>query len=101
MTTKEYLEKVLQSQNLDEDSKELKELRQHREDVEKLLRAEFADCSPTIRYGGSKAKGTMDRESYDLDVICYFPKDDADAGGTLEEIYNNVARALERNYSVE
>jgi len=43
----------------------------------------------------------MIRESYDLDVICYFPHEDDDAGGSLKEIYENVKKALEKKYYVE
>jgi hypothetical protein len=99
-TVNEYLEELIDSQKLEDDSKELKELRAHRADVERLLRKHFEDCSPTIRYGGSKAKGTLILALYDLDIICYFPSDDMAAGETLEEIYNNVKTALEKEYSV-
>lgn len=101
MKTQQYLEKILEDQNLADDSEELKELRQHRDDVEKLLRDAFPKTTPTIRYGGSKAKGTLVRESYDLDIACYFPRDDADAGGTLKDIYENVQHALEKSYRVD
>jgi tRNA nucleotidyltransferase (CCA-adding enzyme) len=101
MTTNEYLEEVLKSQTLAEDSEELKALREHRAEVEALLRDHFDECSPTIRYGGSKAKKTMIRESYDLDIICYFPHDDTAAGETLEDIFINVRSALEKKYLVE
>jgi hypothetical protein len=100
MTTNEYLSEVLKSQNLDDGSKELKELQMHRADVEKLLRDKFEDSSPTIRYGGSRAKGTLILESYDLDIICYFPSKDISAGESLEDIYNNVRKALEEKYYV-
>lgn len=101
MTTKEYLERVLKSQNLADDSQELKDLRQHRKDVEKILREAFPDASPTIQYGGSNAKGTLDREAYDLDVICYFRNDDTSAGETLKDIFDNVGKALDENYNIE
>ncbi len=101
METEEYLKSVLISQNLAPDSQEIKDLQQHRTDVEKLIREEFEECSPTIRYGGSKAKGTMIRESYDLDIISYFPHDDTAAGETLEEIYKNVQKALSGKYLVD
>ena len=48
MTVPEYLEAVLKSQTLEEGSAELADLRQHRDDVEKLLRTKFADSSPTM-----------------------------------------------------
>lgn len=100
MTDKEYLENVLANQDLPDDSPELKELQGHRKDVEELLREKFSDSSPTIRYGGSKAKGTLIKEYYDLDVVCYFPHDDTAAGETLKNIYENVRDALKDRYDV-
>jgi hypothetical protein len=101
MDTNEYLKKILEGQELAEDSPELKELREHRDDVEKLLTSAFPGTTPTIRYGGSKAKGTLVRESYDLDIACYFPHDDTSAGKTLKDIYGNVRAALEKSYLVQ
>lgn len=101
MTTNEYLTEVLTQQNLNDDSQEMKDLREHRNDVETLLRNEFSSSYPTIRYGGSKAKGTLIRESYDLDIICYFPSDETAAGESLKEIYENAKKALEKEYFVE
>jgi len=101
MTDNEYLQSILKQQTLSEGSQELEDLREHRGDVETLLRSEFSDSSPTIRYGGSKAKGTMVREAYDLDVICYFSHGDEGAGTTLQEIFENVRAALQEKYHVE
>lgn len=101
MTDDEYLKKILEEQTLGEDSDELKSLRQHRDEVEALLVKKFESSSPTIRYGGSKAKGTMIKESYDLDVICYFENDDTSAGESLKDIYQNVKAALTPKYTVE
>jgi len=101
MNTNEYLQAVLKLQTLSPDSDELKNLQEHRAKVEGLLREHFEESSPTISYGGSKAKGTMVRESYDLDVISYFPHDDTSAGETLEDIYTNVREALSTKYVVE
>src|SRR5690606_1232942 len=56
---------------------------------------------PNFTHGGSRAKGTMIREDYDLDEVCYFDNDDAAPGDTLEEIYDNVAELLEADYQVE
>jgi hypothetical protein len=100
MTTNEYLTEVLKLQKLTDDSQELKDLQSHRADVEKLLRDAFSDSPPTIRYGGSKAKGTLIKESYDLDLICYFPSNETTAGDSLKEIYDNVAEALRKDYYV-
>lgn len=98
MTPNEYLESVLKAQGIASDSTEIEALQTARAEVEALLRAAFADCSPTIRYGGSKAKGTMILEDYDLDVICYFPHDQSQAGETLQDIYKNVRTALQKTY---
>jgi tRNA nucleotidyltransferase (CCA-adding enzyme) len=101
MTDNEYLERVLADQDLADDSAELKELQGHRRDVEKLLREESSDSSPTIRYGGSKAKGTLIKEYYDLDLVCYFPHDETGCGETLKAIYDNVRDALKEKYDVQ
>jgi hypothetical protein len=42
----------------------------------------------------------MIRESYDLDLTCYFANGDTSAGETLEDIYNSVRKALEKDYHV-
>ena len=101
METEEYLKSILKSQTLAPDSQKLKDLQQHRAEVEEVIRGHFKESSPAIRYGGSKAKGTMIQESYDLDIISYFPHDDTAAGETLEEIYKNVKKALFKKYLVE
>ena len=76
MTLTDYLNDVLKSQTLAENSEELKRLRAHRQDVEALLRSAFSESSPTIRYGGSMAKKTLIKDAYDLDIISYFEHDD-------------------------
>jgi hypothetical protein len=101
MNNNEYLRETLRLQTLAPESEELKALQQHRTDVEDTLRKHFNESSPTIRYGGSRAKGTMIKESYDLDIISYFSHNDTAAGETLEEIYNNTAHALEPKYLIE
>lgn len=101
MTNNEYLEAVLKSQTLAPDSAEMKALQEQRNKVEQLLRKHFEKSSPMIRYGGSKAKGTMIKEAYDLDIICYSLHDDTAVGETLEDIYNNTRKALESEYWIE
>ena len=90
MTADEYLREVLDSQALGDDSDEVKALQKHRADVEKLIRDNFKDTALTIRYAGSKAKGTMNKESYDLDIISYVSSGDNTAGETLEDIYEST-----------
>jgi tRNA nucleotidyltransferase (CCA-adding enzyme) len=101
MDAQKYLEDVLKAQTLEDDSKEIEDLQKHRKDVEEILRDGFPEASPTIRYGGSKAKGTLIRESYDLDIVSYIPHDDTSAGATLKEIYDNVKAVLEEHYYVD
>lgn len=100
MTPNDYLSQILKSQQLKSDGDDLAALQSARADVEDALRAGFPDCAPSIRYGGSKAKGTMILDDYDLDVICYFPHDDTSAGGSLEDIYNNVRSCFEKDYAI-
>ncbi len=100
MLSDEYLNCVLIGQTLTEDGPELRELRKHRGDVDKLLRAKYG-TAPSIRYGGSKAKGTMIRESYDLDIHCAFPRDYRFADNTLHGMYEDMATTLGEGYLVE
>ena len=101
MSANTYLADILASQALADDSAEVKALQEHRADVEKLLRDEFKDSSLTIRYAGSKPKRTMNRESYDLDIISYSASGDTTAGETLQDIYENTQKAVAKKYLVE
>lgn len=96
-----YLQDILDSQNISDDSQEMKALCERRDEVEKLLRGKFAGSDLTIDTGGSMAKGTMNKESYDLDLICYFAHEDTTAGESLKEIYESVESALKEDYYVE
>ena len=100
MDINEYLLAILSAQDLKDDSAELKDLQSQRTKVEKLLRDRFGSA-PSIRYGGSKIKGTLIKEAYDLDIACYFPCDKNVAGETLEDIYKNVRDCLAQSYYVE
>lgn len=99
MTDEQYLKNVLDSQTLDDNSQEIKDLRQKRDAVEVLLKGAFPTAK--IRYGGSKAKGTLIKESYDIDLVCYFPHDETAAGTTLKDLYKNVSKRLVEKYLVE
>lgn len=98
MTDKEYLEKVLDNQKLEEGSDEIKKLRERRDEIESFLREKFEDYEIKIYYAGSYKKGTLIKDLYDLDLTCYFLND---CGKTLEEIYNEVAKALREKYFVK
>ena len=54
--------------------------------------------SPTPYFGGSRGKKTMIKESYDLDIVLYFPET---TNNSVQEIYNYVARYLgSSNYDI-
>src|SRR5262245_58526489 len=101
MTDNEYLTRKLAEQTLKQGSAELEDLNKRGDEVREALKEHFSDSDPTIKYGGSKAKSTMIREAYDLDLICYFPRDDDEAGKTLKEIYEETEKALQDYYRVE
>jgi len=101
MDAEKYLKKILEGQSLPDQSDDMKALREERKAVEGALRDAFPDSSPTVRYGGSIAKGTLVRESYDLDIINYFPHDEVAAGATLKDLYLNTEAALQQAYLVE
>ena len=101
MTDNEYLEAILRAQTLAPGGPELVELQRQREAVEQIISKKLGDANPTVRYGGSKAKNTMNLEAYDLDLLTFFAHDEIGAGETLEDIYNAVADAMSDNYVVE
>src|SRR6476661_6538959 len=100
MDNNKYLKSVLSSQDLKNDSKELKELRAERERVKSTLFAAYSGEPPSIRYAGSYAKETLIKESYDLDMTCYFDRDSTVAGETLAEIFASVQSTLSKTYYV-
>ncbi|MGO1074784.1 hypothetical protein [Inquilinus sp. CA228] len=100
MSDNDYLQDLLKSQELEEGCDELDALDTERDKVDDLLKEAFPTSNPNFTHGGSRAKGTMIREDYDLDEVCYFDHDDTGPGDTLEEIYESVAAVLEENYMV-
>lgn len=101
MTTEQYLRAVLSAQSLSEISDEMDDVRKNREEVKKIIRAAFPGAELYLRDGGSKAKHTMIRESYDYDLICNAGADEETLGRSLEDIYNNVADALRPHFFVD
>ena len=73
MTPEKYLQGLLSEHDLS--SAQEKALQAHKAEVTAFLREEFGDA-PTIKYAGSREKGTMIAEKYDLDIVCYFPSSD-------------------------
>lgn len=96
MDINQYLRNLLSGQKLT--TEDMDKLELDRSEVEKLLLKHFSDPAPVIKYAGSKAKGTMIAESYDLDIVCYFPSTEE---RTLREIREDVRTALEKKYAVQ
>lgn len=92
MTPSKYLENLLASQDLSE--KQEKALQSHKNEVTAFLREEFGD-EPVIKYAGSREKGTMICDRYDLDIVCYFPSSDE---RSLKEIREDVVTQLSEKY---
>jgi hypothetical protein len=101
MEPNDYLKKILEQQTFDDEDAEMKELRRQRKRIEKLLRESLPDSKLSIRWGGSVAKGTTIKESYDGDMTCYFPEDETAAGTTLAELHASTKKALEKEFLVE
>src|SRR5215475_10463261 len=100
MNGNSYLQELLESQGLKEGCDELIALDAHRKKVDALLRESYPRSNLTFTHGGSRAKGTMIRDDYDLDEVCYFQNEDTAAGDTLEDIYNDVTKVLEKSFKV-
>ncbi len=84
----DYFAGVLEQHNILPFQK--KRLANLRDRVEKALRAKHGS-EPKIRYAGSYAKGTMIRDSFDLDIVMYFPHTDT---RSLKEMFLSVYRSL-------
>lgn len=100
MNPNDYLAVILDVQSIKDGDAELKAIESAREKVESIMKKQYGS-KITVKYGGSKAKGTMIKDNYDLDILCYFENGDNSAGNNLEEIYNDVAKTLEKEYHIE
>ena len=100
MSGNDYLKDLLASQRLYEDSDEWRALDDEAARIEAIIRHAHPHSRLMFTHGGSRAKGTMIREDYDLDEVSYFENDDCAPGETLEEIYENVAAVLAKHYTV-
>lgn len=101
MTPNEYLAALLDSQTLAEDSQELKDLRARGDEVKKLLSSKFKPAEPSIRYAGSYMKKTLNKSSYDLDIAFRVPRNNNEAGDTIEKIFDAVKDVLDDQYTLE
>jgi hypothetical protein len=95
MTTEQFLQGLLTGQELTPDQENA--LQAHKTEVTAYLRTEFGQ-SPVIKYAGSREKGTLIADKYDLDVVCYFPSSDT---RSLKDIRQDVSTHLRKKYVIE
>lgn len=88
MSPHDYLFGILRQQDLRAD--ELDELRRARERIEACLRGKFGNA-PRFYYAGSFGKRTMNRASYDLDIVIYWPHTETK---TLYELFWETSQRL-------
>jgi hypothetical protein len=100
MTDNQYLEKILESQAIKPGKPEHKNLLEGFASVESILRSKY-DEDPLIVPAGSFAKHTMNLESYDLDVICYFSRKGIMERTSLGSIYQDVKTTLADRFFIE
>lgn len=90
MSGHEYMVGILNKQKMLD--KDVDTLRRLRGQIENYLRNSFGS-SPRFYYGGSYGKNTMIRESFDLDIVIYFPSTNT---LTVKDLYESVYRVLRR-----
>lgn len=100
MSGNNYLIDLLKSQALGEGCDEWKALDVEAAKIERIVREAYPHSLIMFTHGGSRAKGTMIREDYDLDEVCYFQNDDISAGDSLQEIYESIAALLAEYYTI-
>lgn len=92
MSGDEYLRQLLAQQDLT--TVQLDSLRLQRETIQRQL--SVLPGSPRFYYAGSFGKRTMIRESFDLDLVAYWPHD---CGYPLRDIYDAVGQVLRKNWT--
>ena len=92
MTINSFLEDTLNNQKIPESSK--REMQNDREKYELIINKISDLKKPTPYWGGSYGKNTMIKDSYDIDILLYYP---ADEPKSLVEIYFTVKTALENS----
>lgn len=96
MSILEFLDNLLKNQRIPDNFK--KEMDNDRVEIERIINQIPNLPNPTYYYGGSRGKKTMIKESYDLDLVIYFPET---TECSIEEIYEYVARFMgSSNYDV-
>ncbi|MGA7577734.1 MAG: hypothetical protein ACLQUW_10170 [Desulfobaccales bacterium] len=92
MSNDAYLRSLLAQQNLTQD--QLNSLRSLREQIEGQL--SVLQGSPRFYYAGSFSKKTMIQESFDLDIVVYWPHN---CGYSLKGIFNAVGEILKKHWN--
>ena len=87
-----YLQQVLDSQRVPAQAENT--LRSIRDKLEQVLRGNWRTGDPRFYYGGSFGKRTMIRESFDLDLVVYFPQTNQ---FTVRAFYEGVEKRLKDN----
>jgi hypothetical protein len=93
MSNQAYLNGLLQGQILS--PAESQTLRNLRDQIEGQLRT--FEGQPRFYYGGSYGKDTIIKDSYDLDLVMYWPHDRT---YTVENIFNAVGTELRKHWTV-
>lgn len=95
MTPHQYLSGVLAAQDMG--AQELQLIRSLRDELSAHLNRQLGG-GPRVYYGGSYGKGTMIRESFDLDLVVYYPHTET---RPLRQLFGTVHQALVAgNYTV-
>jgi hypothetical protein len=92
MTNDAHLASLLMNQDLTPGEENT--LRGLRESIESQMKQ--LEGSPRIYYGGSFGKHTMVRESYDLDIVVYWPPD---SRFTVQGISDGVGTKLQKHWN--
>ena len=76
-----------------------------RERIEKIIYAIPDLPRPTIYYGGSRGKKTLIKESYDLDIVLYYPNEIRPSVKDIYDIVRNQLReerddAIKKNVAI-
>lgn len=96
VTILQYLDEILKEQNIPDNYK--REMDKDRERIERLINSIPNLPNPTFYYGGSRGKKTMIKESYDLDLVLYYPET---TESSVEDIFMYVSRFLgSSNYDI-
>lgn len=96
MTIGQFLNSLLEDQQIPENFE--REMEKDRERIIKTIFEIRKLLKPTIYYGGSHGKKTLIKESYDLDIVLYYPNE---TDCSVKEIYELIFNQLNDEYNKE